>query len=369
MNIPFFNYPAHFNAHEEAFVAIFRDIGRRGAFIMQQDLRSFEARIAEYCGVKHALGVGNATDGLEMLLKAGGIEPGDEVIFCAHTMVATAGAIHALGAVPVPCETGPDHMMDVDSARAAITGKTRAIMPTQLNGRVCDMDAIQALAAEHDLLIVEDSAQGLGAKFKGRSAGSFGVGGCISFYPAKNLGCLGDGGMVLTNDSEIYHHILCQRDHGRDPETGDVVIWGRNSRLDNIQAGILDYLFDDYDGIISRRRHIAALYDEYLQGVGELVRPPAPGADELHFDVFQNYEIEAERRDELKSFLAQRGIGTLMQWGGKAVHEFPNLGITASLPFTERTMRRSLMLPLNMTITDEQVGIVSQSVKEFYAND
>ncbi len=369
MKIPFFNYPALFIEHETVFVSIFKDVGRRGAFIMQSDLVDFEKRLAEYTGANYALGVGNATDGLEMLLTASNIGPGDEVIFCGHTMVATAGAIHMVGATPVACDAGPDHLMDPASARAKVTDKTRAIMPTQLNGRVCDMDALQEIADEHSLLIIEDSAQGLGAKYKGRFAGTFGVGGCISFYPAKNLGALGDGGAVLINDPEIYKNILSQRDHGRDPQSGDTVSWGRNSRLDNLQAAILNYLFDSYGEIVARRREIASIYQAELHGINALVLPPPPTENSNHFDVFQNYEIEADRRDELKAHLAEQGVGTLVQWGGHAVHEFPALQIPAKLPYTERMMRQSLMVPLNLSITDEEVRFVCSSIQEFYAND
>src|SRR5581483_1549216 len=210
------------------------------------------------------------------------------------------------------------------------------IMPVQLNGRTCDMDAIQAVADKHGLKIVEDSAQALGSKFNGRFAGTFGVAGVFSFYPAKVLGCLGDGGMVVTDDDAAAEHIRLLRDHGRDPVTGDCVMWGLNSRLDNLQAAVLHLQFKDYDSIIRHRRALAAQYHAELGSMRELRLPPAPDADARHFDVFQNFEIEADRRDALKEFLKAHGIGTLIQWGGKAVHQFPNLGYTVKLPVTER---------------------------------
>ena len=235
--VPFFNYRHIFTSHEEDFISIFQDVGRRGAFIAQQDMRDFEQHLAAFTGTRHALGFSNATDGLHIALRAAGVGPGDEVIFCSHTMVATAAAIHFAGATPMPVECGPDHLMDPAAATAAITPRTRALMPTQLNGRTCDMDALQAIADRHGLLIVEDAAQALGSKFKGRQAGTFGIASAISFYPAKNLGCLGDGGAVLTNDDAIYRKMFLLRDHGRD-ETGEVVMWGLNTRLDNLQAAI-----------------------------------------------------------------------------------------------------------------------------------
>jgi dTDP-4-amino-4,6-dideoxygalactose transaminase len=364
--VPFFNYPYVFTEHEEDFVSIFRDVGRRGAFIAQSDLRDFEQHLAKYTGARYALGVSNATDGLHIGLRAAGIGVGDEVIFCSHTMVATAAAIHYAGATPVPVECDPDHLIDPTSVKAAITSKTKAIMPTQLNGRTCDMDALQTIADRHNLLIVEDAAQALGSKYKGKAAGTFGAASAISFYPAKTLGCLGDGGAVLTNDDNVYEKLVLLRDHGRNDE-GDVVLWGLNTRLDNLQAAILDYKLARYEEEVSRRREIATLYQKNLEGIPELVLPPAPGSDPDHYDIFQNYEIEAERRDELKAFLKDNGVGTLIQWGGKAVHQFGKLGFDVQLPYTERMFTRCLMLPMNRSLSNEDVLYVCDRIRGFYS--
>lgn len=364
-SVPFFNYPYIFTEHEEDFTSIFQNVAQRGAFIAQQEMHDFEQHLATFTGARHALGFSNATDGLHIALRAAGIGPGDEVIFSSHTMVATAAAIHFAGATPVPVECGPDHLMDPAAAAAAVTSATRALMPTQLNGRTCNMDALQEIANKHDLLIIEDAAQALGSKFKSKQAGTFGAASAISFYPAKTLGCLGDGGAVLTNDDDMRHKMFLLRDHGRD-ENGEVVMWGLNTRLDNLQAAFLDYKLARYDQEISRRREIAALYQQLLGDVSELVLPPAPDSDPNHFDIFQNYEIEAERRDDLKAYLKEHGIGTLIQWGGKAVHQFEKLGFTVSLPYTERMFTRCLMLPMNRSLTDEDVSYVGQIVRQFY---
>ena len=364
--IPFFNYPDLFAKHSKELTEVFQAVSSRGAFIMQNDLSKFEDKLAKYTGIKYVLGVGNATDAMQLLLKAGGIGEGDEVIFCTHTMVATASAIKFTGATPVPVEAGPDHLIDADSIEAAITAKTRAIMPTQLNGRVANMDVIIKIADKHNLQVYEDSAQALGAKYKGQSAGSFGMGGCISFYPAKVLGCFGDGGAVLTNDKEMYKTVKLMRDHGRG-EDGNVSVWGYNSRLDNLQAAILNYFFDDFEVIVERRRAIANLYAEGLKDVKELTLPPAVDSDANHFDIYQNYEIEAKKRDELKVYLADKGVGTIIQWGGKAVHEFRDLGFTQSLPYTENIMRMGLLLPINMSITNDEIDYVCQCIMNFYS--
>jgi len=364
-SVPFFNYPYVFSSHEEEFISIFQDVGRRGAFIAQQDMRDFEQHLAAFTGARHALGFSNATDGLHVALRAAGIGPGDEVIFSSHTMVATAAAIHFAGATPVPVECGPDHLMDPVAAAAAVTSRTRALMPTQLNGRTCNMDALQAIADRHGLLIVEDAAQALGSKFKGKQAGTFGIASAISFYPAKTLGCLGDGGAVLANDDAMHHKMFLLRDHGRD-ETGEVVTWGLNTRLDNLQAAILDFKLARYDQEIARRREIATQYQQLLGDMQELFLPPAPNSDPDHFDIFQNYEIEAERRDDLRVYLKEYGIGTLIQWGGKAVHQFEKLGFRLNLPFTERMFTRCLMLPLNTSLTNEDVAFVAATIRQFY---
>jgi dTDP-4-amino-4,6-dideoxygalactose transaminase len=364
-SVPFFNYEKAFTAHEEQYVAIFRDVMHRGAFIMQKDLTTFEGHLAEYVGVKHAIGVGNATDALTMAFRAAGLKPGDEVVFPSHTMVASPASVAVLGGVPVPVDCDDDHLMDPDAIEAAITPRTRFIMPVQLNGRTCRMDAIQAIATKHKLQIIEDSAQGLGSRYKGRYAGSFGLAGVFSFYPAKILGCFGDGGAVITNDDALARTVILLRDHGRNSD-GDVELWGINSRLDNLQAAILDFQFQDYRAIIGRRRAIASLYQELLGDVSQLTLPPAPGADADHFDTYQNYEIEADRRDELKQHLRDRGIGTLIQWGGKAVHQFPKLGLRQRLPRTERLFERCLMLPMNLTVADADARYVAATIREFY---
>ena len=364
-NVPFFNYPYVFTSNEEKFLSIIRDVGRRGAFILQKDLEEFENNIAKYVGAKYAVGVGNATDGLHLALRAAGIGPGDEVIFCSHTMVATASAIYFTGATPIPVECGRDHLIDHQSVEKAITSRTKAIMPTQLNGRTANMDELQSIADKNNLIIVEDAAQALGSKFKGRCAGTFGLAGVVSFYPAKTLGCLGDGGVVFTNDEKIYKKLRMLRDHGRD-ETGEVIIWGFNSRLDNIQAAILNYKLSFYEQEISRRREIAGLYQSLLGDVKEIVLPPAPNSDPEHFDIYQNYEIEAERRDELKEYLSKNGIGTIIQWGGKAVHQWEKLGFNVKLPFTEKMFQRCLLLPMNTSLTDDDVYYVANKIREFY---
>jgi dTDP-4-amino-4,6-dideoxygalactose transaminase len=367
-SIPFFDYPKLFLPEEAELIAIFRDVGLRGAFILQEDLARFERNLAAYAGVKYALGVGNATDGLHFALRAAGIGPGDEVIFCSHTMVATAAAIHFAGATPVPVECGDDHLIDGCAADKAVTPRTRAILPTQLNGRTADMQVLNSIAKRHNLVIIEDAAQALGSRFRGRAAGSFGVASAISFFPAKTLGCLGDGGAVLTNDDDLYERVVQLRDHGRGAD-GEIVSWGLNSRLDNLQAAILDFRLASYDTAVERRRSLARVYQDRLHTIEPLKLPPGPShrePDPEHFDVFQNYEIEADRRDELRAFLKARQIGTLLPWGGKAVHQWARLRFATHLPFTERLFERILLLPLNLSLTEDDVHHICNTIEDFY---
>ena len=366
MNIPFFNYQYLFKSREKKFIQIITDIGNRGAYILQKDLEEFEENLAEYIGVKYALGVANGTDAIWLALLAADIGKGDEVIFASHTYIATANAIKFVGAEPIPADCKPDHMIDPNSVRSLITPRTKAIVPTQLNGRCCDMDELLKIAKENNLIILEDAAQGLGAKFKNKGIGSFDKGATISFYPAKNLGSFGDGGAFVTNDKEMYEKVKILRDHGRN-EDGIFVDWGFNSRLDNLQAAILNYKLSYYDDEVRRRRDIAKLYQNNLTDTKQLLLPPAPEDSSDYFDVYQNYEIEADNRDELKDYLKDNGIGTLIQWNGQPVHSIVALGFKGSgLPYTEEMYTKCLMLPMNTSLTDEEVLYICEKIKSFY---
>jgi dTDP-4-amino-4,6-dideoxygalactose transaminase len=222
--VPFFDYPSVFKASEPDFVRIFRDVCSRGAFIRQIDLEEFEFSLASFLDAPYVRGVANATDGLHLALRAAGIGAGDEVILSSHTMMATASAIHFAGATPVPVECGTDHLICAKAVAAAVTPRTRALMPTQLNGRTSDMDALRSVAEKHHLPIVEDAAQALGSRFKGKMAGTFGVAAAISFYPAKVLGCFGDGGAIIAGDAATFDRVVSLCDYGRN-QAGEVVRW------------------------------------------------------------------------------------------------------------------------------------------------
>lgn len=364
--VPFFNYPALFAREEKELMPIIQDVLRRGAYIMQKDLARFEENLAAYLGVKHAIGVADGTVALMMGLRAAGIKSGDEVIVPSHTFIASAAAIHHVGATPVLCDCGDDHLIDAEDVARKITPKTRGIMPVQLNGRTANMDGIEALARKLDLVIVEDSCQALGSKFRDRFAGTFGVAGTCSFYPSKTLGCFGDGGAVYTNDDGVAEYLRLLRDHGRSAQ-GDVVTWGYNSRLDNLQAAVLDFKLSRYAHEIGRRREIAAIYHERLSGIPALKLPPGPDSDPLHFDIYQNYEVECGDRDRLRTHLDANGVKTIIQWGGKMIHQFADLKLNTDVPNTERISHRYFLLPMNSSLSDEEVDQVTEQVIRFFS--
>jgi dTDP-4-amino-4,6-dideoxygalactose transaminase len=365
IQVPFFEYPRLWSDDRKELLSIIDNVSSSGGFILQKAVSDFELELVNYTNSNYAVGVGNATDGMEIFLEAIGVNPGDEIIISSHTMLATASAIKVSGGIPVPVDIGTDNLISIQAIEDAITSNTVGIMPTQLNGRVCNMDAILAIAKKHSLFVVEDAAQALGAKYKGQHAGTFGLASDISFFPAKVLGCLGDAGAVLVNDKDLYHKIYQIHDHGRDVD-GEIMRWGRNSRLDNIQAAILSYKLKTYDNVITRRREVAQMYQERLGSLEELQLPIAPSLDSDNFDVYQNYELQADNRDDLKTYLSEKNIGTLIQWGGTAVHQFTQLGFNQVLPSTEKFFERCIMLPMNVFISDSDVDYICETVTNFY---
>ena len=366
MQVPFFRYPHVFQQQRGEILAAIAKVMERGAFILQDELGQFEAEVARFVGSPHAIGVANGTDSLFLALLAADIGQGDEVILASHTYIATAAAVHFSGATPVLVDCGPDHLMDSQAVAAAITPRTRALMPTQLNGRTCDMDALMALAHRHGLVVIEDAAQALGSKFKGRCAGTFGFAGSISLYPAKVLGCFGDGGLLFAKEEATADALRQLRDHGRNTE-GLVVRWGINSRLDTLHAAICLTKLRIFPQEIERRRQLARLYREGLKDLKDLTLPPGPDGDPDHFDIYQNYELETGRREDLREFLQNHGVRTIIQWAGRAVHHFKDLGLRRfDLPATERLFQRCFLLPMNTSLTDSEVNYVCEQIRRFY---
>jgi len=363
--VRFVNYPRQYQQHKGEFDRVFEEIMSGGDFILRRHVEEFEKRIANYVGTKFAIGVNTGTDSLYLSARALGFGPGDEVITVAHTFVATVGAIVQCGATPVLVDITDDFNIDVKQIEAAITPKTKGIIPVHLNGHACNMDKVMDVAKEYDLKIIEDSAQALGAQFKGRRCSSFGDTGIFSFYPAKVLGTAGDGGMVCTNDDALARKIKAFRDNGR-VETVDVVeCFGWCTRLDNLHAAILNMKFNYFDQWIKRRRAIAKLYDKGLSDIPEIVLPPISKSD--YFDVYQNYVIRTEQRDKLVAHLQRSGVEVLISWR-VPMHHQKALGLTHfKLPMTERISAEVISLPMYPELTDEEVEFVIEAINNFFA--
>lgn len=363
--VPFVNVPKQYNILKEEILKIFDDVLSRGDLILRKDVEDFEKSIADFIGAKHAIGLNSGTDTMFLTLKALGIGEGDEVITVSHTFVASMAVIVQAGAKPVLIDVKEDFLMDENQLEAAITPKTKAIIPVHLNGRVCEMDKIMEIANKHNLFVIEDAAQALGAKYNGKMAGSFGIAGSFSLYPFKVLGCFGDAGILTTDDDVLAEKIRLLRDHGQKTKT-EIVCFGWNSRLDNIQAAILNLKFKYLPEYIRRRREIASLYEKGLTDVKGIVLPPAPDSNGKNFDTFQNYVLKAERRNELAAFLKEKGVEILIK-DPVANHKQPGLGLTHFiLPYSEQLADEVISLPMYPELENEQIEYVINRVKEFY---
>ena len=362
--VRFVNYPRQYQQHKKEFDSVFEEIMSGGDFILRRHVEEFEKRIAEYVGTKYAIGVNTGTDALYLSERALGFGPGDEVITVAHTFVATAGAIVQCGATPVLIDIRDDFNMDTDQIEAAITSKTKGIIPVHLNGHACNMDKIMEIAKRHRLKVIEDAAQALGAEFRGKRCASFGDTGIFSFYPAKVLGTAGDGGIVCTNDDGLARKIRAFRDNGRVESVDVVECFGWCTRLDNLHAALLNMKFNYFEQWLKRRRAIAKMYDKGLSDLPEVIRPPVSKSD--YFDVYQNYVIRTEQRDKLLAHLQKSGVEVLVSWR-VPMHKQRALGLDHfKLPMTERISAEVLSLPMYPELTDEEVEFVIEAVKNFF---
>lgn len=364
--VPFVNYPEHYRSIWDEVMEAVEEALSKGDLILRDQLRQFEENVASYVGVRYAVGVNSGTDALYLSLHAAGVGAEHEVITVAHTFVATVAVIVQAGATPVLVDVGEDHNMDVSQVEKAITPRTKAIIPVHLNGRLCHMDDLMRVATKYNLVVIEDAAQALGASFDGAKAGSFGLTGCFSFYPAKILGGAGDGGMLTTDDVKLAETVRLLRDHGVQRVSGDILHYGFNSRLDNLQAAILNVKFKYLPQWIERRRELASLYHRGLSGLEHIKVPPPPESEGRYFDSFANYVIRAQDRDRLVAHLRERGVEILISWP-KPMHHQQALGLSHfQLPMTEQLSREVLSLPLIPELSDEQVQFVVKSIREFY---
>jgi dTDP-4-amino-4,6-dideoxygalactose transaminase len=363
MPVPFLDL-GRLNAQiRPALDAAYRRVMDSGWYITGPELTAFESEFARYSGVEHCIGVGNGLDALTLLLRAHGIGPGDEVLVPSNTFIATWLAVSQCGATPVPVE--PDaatHNIDPRRAAEAVTPRTRAIMPVHLYGQTADMDPLMELARTHRLVVIEDAAQAQGAEYKGRRAGGLGHGAGTSFYPGKNLGALGDGGAVLTNDAAIAAKVRLLRNYGskvKYEHEGQ----GTNSRLDELQAAFLREKLKSLDDWNVRRREVAKQYGEGLRGL-PLQLPQVPA---WALPVWHLYVVATPRREELRQFLDARGIGTMIHYP-KPPHLqdcYPDFRC-CDLPLASRLAGEVLSLPMAPDLTPAEVGEVIGAVRAFF---
>jgi len=329
-------------------------------FILGSNVTGFEAEAAAYLGVPHAVACASGTDALQLAVLAAGIRPGDEVITTPFTFIATAEAICYAGATPVYVDIDR-RTFNIDPAliEAAITPRTKAVIPVHLFGQPADMAAIEAICARHDLILIEDCAQSFGASFNGRMTGSIGRLGCFSFFPSKNLGCYGDGGMITCATKELAEEIKVLRNHGSRVRYHHHVI-GYNSRLDDIQAAILRVKLRRIDDFNTNRRRVAHLYSNLLKDVAAV-----PFEDGKGTHVYHQYTLLTDRRDAIMAKLSEKQIASAVYYP-IPLHKqevFADVCAGVHLPVTEGVAARCMSLPIYPEMTDEQVRTVAEAVK------
>ena len=368
--VRFANPAKQYADHREEFIKAFDDTLSRGAIVNKEELWRFEEDFAKFVGVKYAVGVNSGTSALDVAFQAAGIGPGDEVITVAHTFIASISAIHLAGAKPMLIDVGEDFNMDVRQIEKALTPKTKVIEPVHLNGRVCDMEVILDIARRKGLLVIEDAAQALGATLKMadgsvKSAGSFGLAGCFSLYWAKTLGGFGNNGMAVTDDPEIAQKMRLMRYNGENREDRKFYYHAHNLLMDNVHAALLRVKMKYLSQWLMRRKEIAELYQKELSSVPQ-VRLPHFG-DPRFSDVYTNYVIRAERRDELKQHLQEQGVETLVSWDIPMYRQPLMQPNDIFLSETEKICKEVLSLPLYPELADEEVWYVADQVRKFYS--
>lgn len=362
MRIPMVDLQAQYRALQGEIDAAMAGVVRAAQFVLGPEVHALEREIAGYCGVRHALSVASGTDALHLALRAAEIGAGDEVITTPFTFIATAGAISQTGARPV--------FVDIDRAtfnldpalvEAALTPRTRAVLPVHLYGQPAHLAPLRELCRKRDLILIEDCAQSFGAEYGGRKSGAYGDIGCFSFYPSKNLGAYGDGGMVVTDDDRMAERVRRLRDHGRIEGYRHGVV-GYNSRLDEIQAAVLRVKLRRLDEYNRRRRENAQRYTERLRGAG--IALPVEDGKGLH--VYHQYTVRAGRRDEIRNALSAAGIASAIYYPiplhRQAVYANQYWGIR--FPQAEAAAEEVLSLPMYPELSEQQIDEVAQAVRQ-----
>lgn len=362
MQIPFSKFDNMHLPIKEEMIEKFSQMYDKGWFIQGNEYKEFEKEFARYFDVKHCIGVGNGLDAIYLTLLALGISKGDEVIIPSNTFIATALAVSYAGATPVIVD--PDavtYNMCGKGLEDALTSKTKAIIPVHLYGQAAEMDEIMEFAKKHNLFVIEDCAQAHGALYKGTKVGTFGDAGCFSFYPGKNLGALGDGGAVISNNDELSEKIRAIANYGS-KEKYNHIYMGTNSRLDEIQAGFLRIKLKHLDEYNADRNRIAL---RYLNGIkNDKIKLPAIGENRTH--IWHIFAVMCECRDKLEKYLAEKGIGVASHYPISIADQkaYSELNLP-KLPLAQQIAASELSLPLYVGMTDEEIDYVINAINEF----
>ena len=362
--VPYVNLAAQFEAERASLMAVIEAVMAEAAFIGGSEVARLEAALATYCEMPYAIGVGSGTDALVLGMKALGIGRGDEVITPPNSFIASAASIVMSGATPVFADVLPDQNIDPDAVAAAVTPRTKAIMAVHLTGRVASMDRLSQVAERYGLLLIEDAAQAIGARYMGRPAGSLGHLACFSAHPLKNLNATGDAGFIVTADSAIAARIGRLRNHGL-VDRNTALEWSSASRLDTLQAAILLMRLATLDDVIGQRRANAEIYCQLLDPAHVYIPP----SRNIEFNSFHTFVIQVDERDKLKEFLARRGIRTAIHYP-VPIHLQPaaeSLGYKrGQFPVTERQADRILTLPIHQFLSNDDIEYVAEMVNGFY---
>lgn len=368
MKIPLLDLVREYKGIRKDVDAGIKSVLERGVFILGENVTKFEEEMADYCGTKYAVGVANGTDALELSIKAFGIREGDEAITVPFTFIATTEAICLNGAKPVLVDIEPD-TFNIDATRIekAITPKTKAIIPVHLFGQACDMDAIMNIAKKRNIKVIEDCAQAIGAEFNSRRVGGFGDIGCFSFFPSKNLGCYGDGGMVTTNDKMLADKIKILRAHGQ-ADRYRHELEGRNSRLDELQAAILRVKLRHLDAWNDSRRNNARLYNKLFEDLNRTGKLTIPVEKKDRKHVYNIYNIKIKNRDKLRESFAAKGVATAVYYPIplhlQAVYK--SLGWNkGDFPESERACEEVLALPVFPELREDEIKYVVECISGF----
>ncbi len=365
MQVDFIDLKSQHSEIEEEISAAVGDVFRSAAFSGGPFVSAFEAEFARECGSRFCVAVNSGTSALHITLTALGIGPGDEVIVPANTFFATPESVSLCGATPVFVDCDAAYSIDADQIEAAVTPRTRALIPVHLYGTPVDMGPLMTIASRYGLKVVEDCAQAHGASFRGKKIGTSGIAGCFSFYPSKNLGCCGEGGAVITGDSDLYEKMRALRDHGSTEKYRHEMI-GFNYRMDGLQAAVLSVKLRHLAEWTDRRRKIAAVYFEQLSGLPGLSLPVISGNAK---PVFHLFPIRTPQRDALRDFLAGKKISTGIHYPVPCHRQkaYEHLGyLPGSLLTCETWAEELLSLPMNEQITGDQAVYVCESVREFF---